>query len=84
MLGLINAARSIQTITMQSKPTKVPTIASIIVLLLASLATWPHGFYTLLRFVVCASAIYLALRACTGLSWPPIPEWTWTLVPERR
>lgn len=76
ILGLINAARSIQTLIMQSKPTKVPTFTSIIVLLLATLATWPHGFYTLLRLVVCASAIYLTLRASMIKNSP----WFWIML----
>ena len=42
---------------------KVPAIASLIVLALAVLGRWPYGFYEILRFVVCGSAIYLAIYA---------------------
>jgi len=42
---------------------KGPAIASTIFLLLALLEIWPYSFYTLLRLVVCGSAIYLALHA---------------------
>jgi ABC-type Mn2+/Zn2+ transport system permease subunit len=34
-----------------------------IFLFLAVLGKWPNGFYTLLRFAVCGSAVYLAWSA---------------------
>lgn len=43
--------------------TRVPAVISIIFLLLAVLGKWPHGFYTLLRFAVCGTAVYLAWTA---------------------
>jgi len=42
---------------------KVPAISSIIFLLLAVSGRWPYGFYTLLRLVVCVSAVYLVFQA---------------------
>ncbi len=41
------------------KPHLIPTIFSVVMLLLA-LADWPYGYYTLLRFVVCGSAAFVA------------------------
>ncbi len=38
---------------------KVPIVLSLIMLLLAILPVWPYGYYTLLRLVVCGTAIYL-------------------------
>jgi uncharacterized membrane protein len=40
-----------------------PALASIVFLLLAVFGRWPYGFYTILRFVVCGSAIYIAVQA---------------------
>ena len=37
--------------------------SSIALLVLAVVNRWPYGFYTLLRLVVCASAIFLAVQA---------------------
>lgn len=42
---------------------KLPAIISLAFLLLAVFGRWPYGFYTLLRFAVCGSAIYLAVQA---------------------
>lgn len=44
-------------------PHNVPAIISILFLLLAVFGRWPYAFYTLLRFAVCGSAVYYALRA---------------------
>jgi len=38
-----------------------PLIVSIIMLILALPAGWPYGYYTLLRFAVCGTAVYLAI-----------------------
>lgn len=48
---------------MESKVSRVPAFVSIVFLLLAGLGGWPFGFYTILRFVVCGSAVYLAVEA---------------------
>jgi hypothetical protein len=48
---------------MSYRVSKIPAIAAIVILVLGSFGRWPYGFYTLLRFVVCLSAIYLALAA---------------------
>lgn len=45
---------------MNQKINKIPIIISILLLLLAIPSIFPYGYYTLLRFVVCATAIYLA------------------------
>lgn len=37
-----------------------PVWAVPLVLLVVALGPWPHGFYGLLRLVVCASAVYCA------------------------
>jgi FtsH-binding integral membrane protein len=42
---------------------KIAAILSMVLLLLAVIHRWPIGFYTLLRLVVCGSAIYIAFRA---------------------
>ena len=39
------------------------TTVSIVFLFLAILEGWPHGFYTILRWVVCGSTVYLAILA---------------------
>ncbi len=55
------------------QPSKVAAIASIILLVLAVITRWPYGFYTLLRLVVCATAVWLAVEAYqfrkTSLAW---------------
>lgn len=48
---------------MRSSTSRVPSAAAICFLLLAAIGRWPYGFYTLLRFVVCGSAAYLAYEA---------------------
>lgn len=42
---------------------KAPAIVSLVFLLLAVFGRWPYGFYTLLRFAVCGSCLYLVLQA---------------------
>ena len=54
---------------------RVLAIASIIFLLLAVIGEWPYGFYTLLRFLVCGSAAYLAFQAHARAMTP----WVWTM-----
>jgi len=39
------------------------TFVPLVLLLLACMARWPYGFYTFLRFAVCASAIYMVVFA---------------------
>jgi hypothetical protein len=39
------------------------TFVPLVLLLLACMARWPYGFYIFLRFVVCASAIYITVFA---------------------
>jgi hypothetical protein len=39
------------------------TLTPLGLLLLACMARWPYGFYIFLRFVVCASAIYITVVA---------------------
>ena len=46
-----------------NKINKIPVIISIIMLLLAIPSGWPYGYYTLLRFIVCGTSVYLALFA---------------------
>jgi uncharacterized protein DUF6804 len=55
---------------------KVPASAFIVILLFATFGRWPYGFYTLLRLVVCVTAIYLAVQA-KKLSEP---IWMWLMV----
>ena len=42
---------------------KLPIIISIILLLLAIPSGWPYGYYTLLRFAVCGTSVYMTLFA---------------------
>lgn len=45
------------------------------VMLLWALSAHPYGYFTLMRFVVCAVAIYCALQASSQRK----EEWTWIL-----
>jgi hypothetical protein len=47
----------------ERKLVKLPVIISIVMLFLAIAKGLPYGYYVLLRIVVCATAIYLALFA---------------------
>jgi hypothetical protein len=50
--------------TSDASQVKWPPIAiSIVALVLGALGQWPYGFFVLLRFVVCATAIYLGFCA---------------------
>ena len=53
---------------------KIPATISIVFLAL-SIANWPYGYYTLLRFVVCPSAAYLAVQAIEVEKM----KWAWTM-----
>ncbi len=44
---------------METKINKIPIVISIIMLLLAIPPIWPYGYYTLLRLVVCGTAVYI-------------------------
>jgi hypothetical protein len=48
---------------MMTQAGKVAAVTSIFLLLAATVTLWPHGFYTFLRIVVCATAIFLATQA---------------------
>jgi hypothetical protein len=61
---------------MSYRISKVPAIASIVMLFLAVFGRWPYGFYTLLRIVVCVSATYLALQARRHMK----TFWLWLMV----
>jgi hypothetical protein len=45
------------------QPSRAPAIIAICFLLFAVSGRWPYSFYTVLRFVACGSAIYLAVQA---------------------
>ena len=57
------------------KYNKIPVIASIAMLLLAIPSGWPYGYYTLLRLVVCGTAIYMAVNAKMASK----DNWMWGL-----
>ena len=42
-------------------PTTIPAIVSILMLLAAIPKFFPYSYYTLLRFVVCGTGIYIAI-----------------------
>lgn len=50
----------------------LPAVVSMLFLLLAVFGKWPYGFYTILRAVVCGTAVYLAYQAYERASrfWP--------------
>ena len=58
----------------QESPNPLPALAAIALLVL-SFGRWPYGFYTLMRFVVCGSAAYMALKA----NRQGKAAWIWTL-----
>jgi hypothetical protein len=47
----------------QESVSKIPALVSAGLLILAVASRWPYGFYTMLRLVTCASAVYLAWQA---------------------
>ena len=52
-----------------SRPHLVPSVVSVLMLMLA-LLDWPYGYYILLRFIVCGSAVFIAL-----LSYEAEKQW---------
>lgn len=46
-----------------NKQKNIVLVISAIFLFLAAFGNWPYGFYTLLRIIVCASAIYVSWLA---------------------
>ena len=63
---LINAVPGtpypVAPVTVNENVSKAPAIVSAVLLLLAAVGRWPYGFYTLLRFAACGSAVYLAVQ----------------------
>ncbi len=47
---------------LEKRPHLIPAIIAAIMLLWA-LASWPYGYYQLLRFIVCAISVYIAYMA---------------------
>jgi uncharacterized membrane protein len=54
---------------------RAAAIVCALLLFVAVFGHWSYGFYTLLRVVICAISIYLAVRANSAKSAP----WTWVL-----
>jgi phosphatidylserine synthase len=54
---------------------KTPLIAAAVMLLLASVETWPYGFYQILRIVVCGAGLYAAFKA----NEMGRQNWTWAM-----
>lgn len=54
----------------------VPSVAALVLLLVASFSTLPSGFYTLLRLVVCGSAAYNAFN----FRGKPESAWMWAMI----
>ena len=52
-----------------------PAAVLIAFLVLAVVGSWPYGVFTLLRFVVCGSAVYLAIQADAQEK----QRWTWLM-----
>ena len=44
----------------RERPHAIPCAVAAL-FLLGAMGTWPYGYYTLLRWVTCASAVYVAL-----------------------
>jgi len=57
---------------MHRRPHAIPCVIAA-AFLLGALARWPYGYYTLLRWVTCAGAVYVAL---TAQGWKHI-VWVW-------
>lgn len=47
----------------QIQPAKILAVAMAIFALLAVWSHWPYGTYTILRFAICATSVYLAVRS---------------------
>ncbi len=48
--------------SLRRRPHLIPSFGAA-VLLVAAIAKWPYGYYTLLRWVTCATAIFIAYKA---------------------
>ncbi|MEK7552877.1 MAG: DUF6804 family protein [Patescibacteria group bacterium] len=59
-----------------NKKKNLITIIATVLLFLAVADGWPYGFFTLLRFVVCASTIFLAWRSYKTNK----TNWSWAFV----
>lgn len=59
-----------------NKTKNLVTIVATLFLFLAIADGWPYGFFTLLRFVVCASTIFLAWRSYVSTK----TNWAWVFV----
>ncbi len=46
----------------EKRPHLIPAIIAAL-MLLGALASWPYGYYQLLRFVVCGVSVYVAFMA---------------------
>lgn len=57
---------------MGRRPHTIPSLVAA-AFLLGALAHWPYGYYTLLRWVTCASAAYVAFNAH---GWKRL-AWVW-------
>ncbi len=47
---------------MDKRPHLIPSLIAAI-MLAGALTKWPYGYYTLLRFIVCGVAVYIAYTA---------------------
>ena len=50
-------------LSLRDRNKNIPIIISVIFLFLAVVGSFPYGFYTLLRLVVCGATVYLAWLA---------------------
>src|SRR5579863_4003186 len=57
----------------QIRPVKVLAVAMAIFALLAVWSRWPYSTYTILRFAICATSVYLAVRSYEAGQ----PSWVW-------
>jgi hypothetical protein len=59
----------------EPKRLKILLLIAGLMLCLGVFPTWPHGFYILLRFIVCGAAVYvgIALRSHASLNAHFIP-----------
>jgi len=61
-IWLYEKAIKMDTQLLNNRPHLIPVIIAALMLLLA-LASWPYGYYQLLRFVACGVAVYVAFMA---------------------
>lgn len=59
----------------KKSPIRIPIVISTIMLLFAIPQGWPYGYYTLLRLVVCGTAVYVVWFAKTINK----QGWMWTI-----